>query len=231
MRYLPDLSYRWGSDSFWSTFVENLKYIVSRQNLLVPYAASHGLRSMQELKVLPPHALDQHNRPIFDDLDGSEAIYLSQNYDPEDLHILCSYGLGTQTMTQVIARARADLSRTTSKLRTETCPDWHSRAAKLLRLPFETSSLAAHVPEVRALRLLPLMTGKWVSINDGPIFFPETDDGFLIPDGLNMRIVHKGSIQCGDRRKRFAAVGVTAEETIRTRWRVLEACAALPQIL
>ncbi|KAJ4286393.1 hypothetical protein N0V88_008016 [Collariella sp. IMI 366227] len=118
IRYLPDSDTE-KIDPFWRNLVENIKVKLRIARFLLPHS-SQELGSMETLRrtasVKPP-LLNNDKNPLFDDLNGQDAIYLSLNYQARDFQLLELYGLQVVNIEQLIRRAKSDLAKEKSKMR------------------------------------------------------------------------------------------------------------------
>ncbi|KAK5657900.1 hypothetical protein OQA88_2449 [Cercophora sp. LCS_1] len=220
MRFLPPPAGFHINDSFWGRFVEILKQQLLSADLMVPRLPGPR-RTINQVKQFPssPVFYDQHGQPLFDDLDGQAAVYISKRYKGADLHLLRSYGLAPLSIWDMIGRVSADLNRTSSRMRSsETDDDWHSRAAKVLKHAL-ASGLPLCLSSIRAMPLLPLSDGKWVSPRESepPMYFPTTSAGNTIPQGLrdcgarshpSIRLICSKAAMHPDRKDLFFDLGV-----------------------
>ncbi|KAK0742653.1 hypothetical protein B0T18DRAFT_168089 [Schizothecium vesticola] len=212
MRFLPPSTGYHINDSFWSGFVNLLKQQLLGAEIMVPHLGVGLQRTIKQVKEFAktPAFYDEHGNPLFDDLDGQAAIYISKRYKGTDLDLLRPYGLEPLSIQDMIDRVWADLERGLSKMRYSwTDDDWHSRAAKLLKYPF-TSRLSSIIGRIRTMRLLPLDDGKWMSLDESrlPVYFPTTSNGTMIPPGLDIRLIYPNAATHPDRRDFFLTLGV-----------------------
>jgi hypothetical protein len=213
MRFLPPSTGYHINDRFWNGFVDLLKQQLLGAEIMVPHLGVGLQRSIKQVKEFAktPAFYDQHGDPLFDDLDGQAAIYISERYKGPDLDLLRPYGLESLSIQDMMDRVWADSERGISKMRSsKTDDDWHSRAAKVLKYPF-TSRLSSIIRRIRTMRLLPLDGGGWVSLNESglPAYFPTTSNGTMIPPlVLDMRLIDPNAATHPDRRDFFLALGV-----------------------
>ncbi|KAI1385608.1 uncharacterized protein F4822DRAFT_413682 [Hypoxylon trugodes] len=205
MRYLPTLSgYPW--DSFWQRLVDKIKDRIQNEEMLY-LRNSSDLRRISEANRLDPDECDHHGNPLFDDLPGDEACYISPYYSDENLDILESYGLSSMYFEDLIERVRWDLLSPVSRMRSETDNAWHVRAAELLSLPFE-NGWSDIVAEVKELQLIPLLDETWVSPNGVATYFATTRGGLPIPADLGARLVKPAAARVPERKELFFHLGV-----------------------
>ncbi|KAK3387765.1 hypothetical protein B0H63DRAFT_542165 [Podospora didyma] len=202
MRYLPAPSRPW--EEFWKSFVITLEGIMRDANVLEAMA-SNSLRFMKQLRIVHHIALDGEGNHLFADLEEGQEFYLSKRYEPKDMKILWAYKMEGLSMFEVIARVRNDLrNESTSRMKSQyTQDDWHSRAAKLLCKPFETS-WPGPIDEIKGLQIVPLSDGRWVTANPGQLYFPTTTEGIsYIPAALNLNLVCANAASNPERRRLF----------------------------
>ena len=223
MRFLPRSSGCYINDSFWNGFVDLLKQQLANAKIMVPRIEQRPGRTIKQVKQLPllPPFIGQHGDPVFDDLGGDAAIYISQRYQNSDLQLLRSYGLQVLSVEDITARVQADLERGSSKMRSSTTDyNWHSLAAAILKYPF-TENYTSSMLAVRLMRLLPLDDGQWVSTYGcevQPIYFPTTSSGTKIPPGLNIRLICPDAAAHPDRKDLFLTLGakMATDDEIRS---------------
>ncbi|KAK0726345.1 hypothetical protein B0T21DRAFT_371413 [Apiosordaria backusii] len=211
MRYLPPLTgNHW--DPFWSEVSNLLEHKIAKANVIVPFKPTVPLKTLTQLRQWPgtPRCLDHLNRPVFDDLPGDKAVYLSLEYQESDLAILWTYGMTNLLWQDLVSRAEADLQRSSSKMKDpKTDAEWHSLAANILKKALNDCSRKI-TDQIKALPLLPLSDGRWVSIVDGRVYFPATVEGFSIPAVLKLRLLQADAAAQPERKALFQALGVAS---------------------
>ncbi|KAK0648252.1 hypothetical protein B0T16DRAFT_407934 [Cercophora newfieldiana] len=224
MRFLPRSSGHHINDSFWNGFVDVLKQQLANAKIMVPRIEQGPGRTLKQVKQFPraPPFIDQDGDPVFDDLGGDAALYVSQRYQKSDLRLLRSYGLKMLSMKDIAARVQADLERGSSKMRSPTTDSsWHSLAAAILKAPF-TSNVASSTAAIRSMRLLPLDDGQWVSARVRgevqPVYFPTTSSGTKIPPALDIRLICPDAAAHPDRKDLFLTLGakMATDDEIRS---------------
>ncbi|RYP39352.1 hypothetical protein DL767_002263 [Monosporascus sp. MG133] len=220
MRYLPNLSgYPW--DPFWWKLVDKIYYRIRGEEILI-LRDSASVKKIEEARRLTIWTSDKHGRPLFEDLPGQSACYLSPSYEDGELDILKGFGLQCMTQNELHDRVEHDLSGRTSRMRSpETDDDWHERAARCLNLPFERG-WNNRMSEVNGFKLIPLTKGQWVSANKSPVYFPTTANGFPIPGGLGLALVDPHAAGLKNRRQLFTSLGVKYAPVDDIRNRVLQ---------
>ncbi|KAI0835964.1 hypothetical protein F5Y06DRAFT_114649 [Hypoxylon sp. FL0890] len=207
MRYLPKLSgYPW--DPFWQKLVDKIKTRISDEEILV-LRDGIALRKISQARRLTSMKCDQYSVPLFVDLPGNGACYLSIFYYSGDLDLLKDYGLCYLNQAEFLARVKNDLRLSAaSRMRSiDTDDDWHARTARCLNLSF-IKWWSSRIADTKALELVPLIGGKWVSPTLIDVSFAETSNGLQIPTDLGLNLVDPAAAKLPDRETLFANVGV-----------------------
>ncbi|KAK3936617.1 hypothetical protein QBC46DRAFT_461396 [Diplogelasinospora grovesii] len=210
MRYLPALTgHAW--DPFWKTLVDSIKEGISQAAVLVPRSSSATLRSLRQVKRLARDFVDRSGDPLVADFDQPDDIYIAKEYEKKDLDVLNGYGLKYILMDHITKRFALDLRKADSKMKSrQTSDDWHSRAAKLLHLPFQMGPdphWLGMMTEVRASPMLPLNDGRWVASAAGDVYLPALENGISIPPDLGMALIESDAASHPDRRRLFIDLG------------------------
>lgn len=159
----------------------------------------------KQLRYLPSFFLDQNGDPLFSDLD--DEIYLSPEYQwGECGEILRELGVQDIRFVEILSRIQSDLATDSSRMRTETDDDWHTRVAKLLIRLFDRGDRFV-AALVKRLKLIPLENGEWVSISTGYIYYPE-NNGVPVPKDLDLLLVSPDALKNSSRRTLFSWLGV-----------------------
>ena len=150
--------------------------------------------------------LDKHGDPLFDDVDPEE--YIASEYLFKDLDRLKEYELEYMRFGNAIMRVQKDLNRIFfSRMKSpETDEDWHSRASKLLSLPFR-KEWSGFMRRVRLLPLLPLESGQWVSTSKYSVYYTHIN-GVHVPRDLNLHLVDPRAAANAERKQLFDYLGV-----------------------
>ncbi|KAI1651515.1 uncharacterized protein F4817DRAFT_356018 [Daldinia loculata] len=201
MRYLPKLSdYPW--DPFWLRLVDKIKARISVEEILI-LRDSTIQRQISQARRLTWDTLDQHGDPLFKDLPGDKASYISSNYKTSDLDILQDYGLKNMDRHEILKRVSRDLSSNTSRMRsTGTDSDWHARAARCLSLFFK-DGLPSTIMRTKLLQLIPLIDEKWVSSREVDVHFATTINGLAIPDDIGFNLIDPAATTISERKQLF----------------------------
>ncbi|KAK3985427.1 hypothetical protein QBC44DRAFT_384907 [Cladorrhinum sp. PSN332] len=230
MRYLPALTGYHCHDPFWSGFMDMLKKSMLESCILVPQVNPEKFRTIGQLRWFGSLCFDGNNQLLFDDLDGENAVCISQEYKPSDIDLLKGYGLKSATMIDhIIPMVEADLKRSNSKMKspdTDTDPRWHTTAVKLLMFPFANArneSLESARLKIKTLNLLPLSTGEWISADTNTVHFPTTMTSRIpIPPGLGLKLVHPHAAEHPHRKRFFETLGVSPLASELVRAKILE---------
>lgn len=187
MRYIDNVSKgEWGP--FWQKLIDKIKLRIANIDILRPRRLG-PLRRIEDLTRLGNIFLDEVRDPLFADLPNLQEKYLSSNYKHEDLHILEKFGLRWLYFDEFLQTVKHDLSLPSSRMKGRfTVDDWHTRAAKALNFSF-AKNWDDQIDETKALSLLPLNDGRWVSSNDGATYFPTVGDGIIIPEDLGLQLL------------------------------------------
>lgn len=216
MRYLPELKEDpW--DPFWKRLVHGIKHYICRKDILV-LRNSPFLVNIHHAKRLLARHVDEDGNPLFDDLPAPFASYISQDYTESDLDTLAEYGLKDLSQAMFIERARADLSKPTSRMKSsETNADWHSRVSRNLSLSFD-DDCSPMISEIKSLDLIPLINRQWINSTAGDVIFPETADGIPIPTDLDLQLVSPEAFKLQDRKQLFVHLeaGYASNDYIRS---------------
>lgn len=135
---------------------------------------------------------------------------LSSGYDIEKYRpILETYGLKTMSMNRILRTVRQDLESPSSVMKSKSPEgdyEWHSKAALLISIPFQTQSPEMGVAKL--LNLIPTRDGRWVSTLEETVYYPTVGNGVQIPLGLELTILHPDAAKNADRCKLFDYLGV-----------------------
>ncbi|OTA86918.1 hypothetical protein M434DRAFT_399722 [Hypoxylon sp. CO27-5] len=221
MRYLPKLKLSnddsW--DPFWQKLVDKIRQKISNEDVLVLRTGT-SLRKIQQGRRLYSMLLDQHGDPLFDDLPGDKASYLSTFYLSKHLDLLKDYGLDYLYQDEFRERVKNDLLSSTSRMRSTTDNDWHTRTARCLNFPFE-KGWVNDMAETKALQIIPLTDGRWVSQAKFEVYFAELSNGLQIPTGLGFHLVDPAAARLPERKALFTNLGVQEASVDKIRNKIL----------
>lgn len=202
MRYLPDKNGKnW--QGLWASLVNSIADILSRTPVL--YGRKRpGLRLISHMRRLASNQIDEDGEPLLDDGDPEQII--SNDYNSDDLELLGNYGLRYASMQLSIIWLGRDLQRGVQCRMQQPgmSEDWHTRVAMLFSLAFQHEWVQS-MAELRALDLLPLESGTWVSAASGDVYFAQVD-GLDIPLDLGLRLISK-SVKNSTRQTFFRHLG------------------------
>ena len=185
MRYLPE---DFITDEFWKQLWTMAREKLEQTPLLESWSGN-GLYKPSDLEKLSENVIAKDGSPLLRDLEGAE-IYLSPKYTEADFQILQRLGTTTLQWSKLIDRLDADLLQPSdSKWRfMNENSDWRTRICKLLSRAF-IEDLPIQQKRLRALALVPLRDGRWVSSASGTsTYFPMTD-GISIPTDIGLDLV------------------------------------------
>jgi hypothetical protein len=217
MRYLPATFGIFRFESFWEKLLPKIKEILAVTPVLHSYNRV-GLKLIRQLRIIPEEFKDALGKPLFSD--SPEGIYIAAQYlRGSDTAALMSLGLQTLNESDVIARVQEDLGSAFSRLKAKDTPEaWHVKTAKFLLQSFKGKC----VPDLKAMKFIPLQNGDFATAQDGPIYFP-VSDGMPVPTDLGLRLVQHETIDKNEwRRRLFSAVGVTEVSTKEVRKLILK---------
>ncbi|KAJ6438742.1 hypothetical protein O9K51_08143 [Purpureocillium lavendulum] len=219
MRYLRNMkTYPW--ETFWRRLVDKIEDKLERAELLEPRRRGSP-RLLSDLCLLNPTKSDMDGNPLFEDLPGQAEKYISTEYRDDDLQILRDYGIEYMAQDAFLERVKHDLSRTNSRMRNPaTSQAWHTRAAISLDLSFRMK-WTYRIQETKALAILPLTDGRWISSNGCEVFFPVIGDGIHIPVDLEMNILALPACGNAERAKLFKNLGAVQANVRDVRQRIL----------
>lgn len=222
MRYLAGIKeYAW--DDFWRRLVDKITAKMAEAEILEPRRRGSP-RRIGDLRRLHPMAQDSNGDPLFDDLPGLSEMYISTGYEKADQDILEDYGLIYLYQDEFMARVKHDLSLPNSRMRMKnpkTSKDWHTRAAKKINLAWDRNW--AHLTaEAKALDLLPLSSGTWVSANTRDVYLPTLDSGIEIPSIFGLDILAARACKNPERLKLFRNLGARCADVRDVRAKTLK---------
>ena len=201
MKYLPSKSI---SQPFWAKLLPRILKLLKDTPILLSRSGKSWKRPNQ-LKRLTPEALDDDQKPLFDDLPNE--LYLSDGYGSGEQTAFTMLGIQYITMGELLERVKADLMNANSKMKSSTTSkSWHERSAYLLLTPFKNNH-SQQCQQIRGLCLTPLRDGSWVSGTIGRTFYPE-DGRVPLPTDLGLQLVDPRALEVPSRRALFSELGV-----------------------
>ncbi len=208
MKYLPSINI---SQSFWAKLLPTIITLLKDTRILWSRSGK-CLKRPSELKWLTPDALDDDQKPLFDDL--TDELYLSSGYRSCEQAAFTMLGIQNVTIDELLERVKADLVSPKSKIKsTMTSKSWHKRSADLLLSPFKNNHLQQS-QQIRDLSLIPLRDGSWVRSTIGKVFYPE-DDRVPLPTDLGLRLVDPRALEVPSRKALFSKLGVRSPKSER----------------
>uniref|UniRef100_A0A8H7N5K6 Uncharacterized protein n=1 Tax=Bionectria ochroleuca TaxID=29856 RepID=A0A8H7N5K6_BIOOC len=131
MRYLPREE-SLNHSPFWKDMVSEIKSPLSQAQILVPIRQAARC-PIQQMRQLEARYLDKNGDPLIPDLCNS-PIYLSKDYEDNDLNILREYGLSVLQVYEIYSILSAMVQEQSWKkaLFETRDEDWHSRLAELI---------------------------------------------------------------------------------------------------
>ncbi|PWY95999.1 hypothetical protein BO94DRAFT_601049 [Aspergillus sclerotioniger CBS 115572] len=193
MRYLPtDNDNQW--DPFWARLLSEIKDCLRSSPILQSHTSRSWL-SIETMLYLKDYSFDKSGDPLFPDLPGER--YLSSSYDRQDIGQLKEYGLQSMHLGGI-----------------------HSRAAKILAIPF-VKRCPNLIRMVKALPLIPLMTGHWVSIREISVHYSSIGE-IPLPRDLGLALVNPDAENNPQRRILFEYLGVREASIDYVRGLILE---------
>ncbi|KAI1467613.1 uncharacterized protein F4812DRAFT_471586 [Daldinia caldariorum] len=205
MRYLPKLTDdRW--DTFWLRLVHKIKGLISDENIMI-LRDSMTPRKIYQTRRVSHMMSDQHGNPLFDDLQGDKACYISPYYKSNDLDLLNDYKLSFMYQNEWLERVARDLLSGSSRMRSaDTDADWHTRAAKTLSSSFE-NKWVDQIAETKSLELIPLVNGRWVSPSKVDVHFATMENGVAIPTDIGFHLIDPAAEKIPNRKELFLHLG------------------------
>lgn len=199
MRYLPkEGEYHW--DKTWSDLVSHISALLKETKILEPAEEGAPLKYLRDSRQHTVAELDGHGQPLLPD--KAPNLYISLQYKSSDLGMLQAFGLSYTCINEIIDRARADLERPTSRIKTSD-DDVQSRIARLLTLPFQQGWLERQT-EVAQLKMVQLQDQKWCAAYGKRVYFPSLDEtDVTIPEGLGWHVLWRSAELLPDRKNLF----------------------------
>ena len=188
----PNLVYSWMLylpsdaivDPFWAQLGPKIFALLAAEPILKTRDGDL-LRTIRQARVVPSVFLDERDEPLLPDL--PEAMYLSEKYDSSAKRELSRLGLRSMHAKDYINRIKSDLGSEKSRIKSSQSDNvWQSRFARLCSQILDKDETPS--TELRALPLLHLDDGSWVSIQAGQVFWP-SDNHAVIPRDLGLRLL------------------------------------------
>ncbi|KAL7921353.1 hypothetical protein ACQKWADRAFT_124514 [Trichoderma austrokoningii] len=210
------------SESFWASLNSKIQTLVMASPILKSRHRQE-LRVITDVFCLTKDATYGDGKPILDD--PIRDPFISPKYSGPPMVILMSYGLQTFSVNHFLALMEKDLGSPYPTLQGVMMnEDWHSALANFLCSWFDSNIRKAD--RLRTLPIIPLRDGKWTSAKMGPVYLPMTK-GVVIPENLNMRVIHPAATSNTARQRLFKHLGVSEADVVTVRAAVLRECTTL----
>ncbi|KAI9692668.1 MAG: hypothetical protein M1820_009462 [Bogoriella megaspora] len=179
-----------------TAFASVLNDIIKRLKEEPVLEAQNGvLKEPKILARIPAQYMDVGNPPR--PLIGPLGVYVSTRYYDTVVSELVSNRLEVTVFFYLVR----DFYESKAQ-RSDACTiQWHARVAKAL-----TGKVA--LAAAKTVKLIPLRDNTWTEANDKTVFFPELNDGFEIPQGIDIAIVSSAAAQSADCRALYKWLGV-----------------------
>lgn len=202
MRYLPSEMI---FEPFWAQLLPKVVRLLKETRVLRPWSGG-ALKRPDQLKRVPDYCLDEAGNPLFKDM--PDEVYLSAGYEWGDFQLLDRLAVRKLSLWDISTRVNMDLDDPSSRWKSSTTSDeWVTRSASMLMRPFSTQGSIAEATGVRALPLIPLQNGSWVSGDSGLIFHPDSDR-VPVPTDLGLRLVDPKALRNSARKALFTHLGL-----------------------
>ena len=223
MHFVPDANVY---DPFWMELLPQIKHRLDELPCLQTRQGGH-LQCMRQLRRLPNDFLDDHDEPLFGDLDCK--LFISSGYSSDALDKLETMGLSYLSTSEIWERINGDLQSGDSKLRArKTSQEWHSSCSRML-----LGRLRKTTPKYRQALLE--MAMFWMEGGDDLDFQNMAPGSFywsrngkaVIPCDLNFSLVNSLVLQNAERKALYEELGVATcpvlkvEKAIRDRYAVV----------
>jgi hypothetical protein len=180
------------------------RIVMSLQSTPILYSRNGKVRCPFDLKVIPGKYQDRHKQPLLGGLADFDN-QLSPSYAAQDIPTLNLLGLGTMTAYDFVAKL---LLMTGHDFKSKS-PEWHEDLANAL-LSGEFSERSALYNNIKAIPLIPLRGGQWVSASSAnyPIYLDPGNRDLSIPANLEVLVVDPEASLNPQREKFFRRLGV-----------------------
>ncbi|KIW72175.1 hypothetical protein, variant [Phialophora macrospora] len=219
MRFCPEGPMQGFWQNLWGDIWDSLKYksvLRSRRDQL------HDFRHIRTL----PGWFIHDGKPLVADTD--QDIYLSEDYEPNDVRILKYLGVEEISPVQILQSIRLGLS-TNAETPIHDIPlddSWHTAFAALVQRLLRKENVKN---EVRQLQIIPLDDGTWVSPSSlllDAVYLPylvdEDSVSIEVPDGLGFQKLHLMAAADGERASFYTSLGITSCRPDAVTTRILE---------
>ena len=192
-------------EPFWAQLLPKIATLLKKTLVLRPWSEG-PLKPLSQLKRVSAYFLDKAGGPLFEDM--TRELYLSAGYKDADFQLLEGLGVGELSFEDILTSIRADLKDPFSRWRSSgSSDDWITRSSSMLMRPFSTTKNTAEAAKVRALPLIPLYDGSWVSSDTGSVFRSH-NDGIQVPTDLGLRLIDRRARRTPARIDLFKELGL-----------------------
>lgn len=208
----PTLLYQWMrwlpqdpiSDEFWKRLEPQV--LSALESARVLRTRSESLLHLPcDVRVVPRDFVDEHGEALCEDV--RPELYLSKQYTTDDVSILMEQlGVEVLCIDEAVERVQADLTRQSSRIKTSSNEDWHSKLASLLTTFIDPEEGGEPYEPIRSIEIIPLQDGNWVSSKSEPIFFQQSGP-VMIPTDLGLRLIDPAALANSSRKDLYRALG------------------------
>lgn len=207
MRYCP----LGPMQGFWEYLWDDIQSKLS--DLPILRSRRDKLHSIRHMKTLPGWFIHD-DEPLVPDTDPD--IYLSDEYEADDVRILKDLGVKQISSRQILTRIEAGLSTSTDTPIYDIPLDdpWHTTFAALIERLLGKEMFKK---DVGKLKIIPLDDGSWVShfsLRVHAVYLPylvdEDSVSIKVPDGLGFRKLHQTAAADGERASFYTNLGITS---------------------
>lgn len=193
------------STPFWAQLLPEIVRLLKETRVLRPWSGG-SLKHPDQLRRVPDYYLDEMGTPLFKDT--PDEVYLSAKYEWSDFQRLDVLAVKELSFLDISTRVRRDLTVPSSRWKSAlTSDEWVTRSASMLVRPFNMQGSTGEAVVIKALPLIPLRDGTWVSGDSGSIFHPESDR-LPVPTDLGLRLVDPEALQNPARKALFTKLGL-----------------------
>ena len=198
-------------EHIWKPLYDSIKSALQTQSFLQTREQRRFRRPNQVKRLRDCHL--HGGLPILPDL--PDEIYLAPEYAARYDKCLEDLGVDIISWDDIVNRLQADLTRTTSKVRTIKGDDpWHVAFAELFLEAFAADDNITIQQRIRKLAIIPLSRpNQWTGApgvgrgGSDKIFFPYTK-GTAIPETLSLRLLEKSATANIKRSKFYETLGI-----------------------
>lgn len=196
---------------FWEYLWDDIRSKLSYKHIV--RSRWDELHKIKHMKTLPGWFI-YDGEPLVPDTD--QDVYLSDEYESEDIRILKDLGMKQISSTQILERIKVGLSTSTDTPIHDIPLDdpWHTAFAALIERLLETDIVKK---DVKKLKIIPLDDGSWVShlsLHVHAVYLPylvdEDSVSIKIPDGLGFQKLHQTAAADGERASLYTSLGITS---------------------